>query len=225
MVIRMAFIELDGVHKEFTTGVTVVALQDIEFSVKAGEFVAIMGPSGSGKSTMLNIVGGLDRPDRGRVKVDDMDIYDLPGTKVADYRREYVGFIFQQFHLVPTLTAAENVAVPLMLAGLSSTEQTVRAERALTWVGLKDKGDRLPNQLSGGEQQRVAIARATVNEPAIVLADEPTGNLDSATGTEIMDILSELNERGTTVLLVTHDKQLAEMADRIITIKDGVSHE
>ena len=221
----MAFIELNDVHKEFFTGVKVVALKDVGFSIAAGEFVAIMGPSGSGKSTMLNIVGGLDSPDKGDVSVDGLEIYNLPGDQIADYRREYVGFIFQQFHLVPTLTAAENVSIPLMLAGLSATEQAARVERALGWVGLEDKGDRLPHQLSGGEQQRVAIARATVNEPALVLADEPTGNLDSATGAEIMRILSELNERGTTVLLVTHDNQLADMADRTITIKDGVSHE
>lgn len=221
----MVFIDVKGAHKEFNIGVSVIALKDVTFSVDQGEFIAIMGPSGSGKSTLLNIVGGLEQLDGGTVTVDKMDIYDMASGTLANYRREYVGFIFQQFHLIPTLTAIENVCLPLMLSGLPGNEQLERASEVLDWVGLKGLEDRLPHQLSGGEQQRVAIARATVNEPLILLADEPTGNLDSTTGEEIMKLLRRLNEKGTTILFVTHDQRLGSETDRIVRIKDGVAHE
>ncbi|MDP7081421.1 MAG: ABC transporter ATP-binding protein [Candidatus Undinarchaeales archaeon] len=221
----MVFIDVKGARKEFNIGVSIIALKDVTFSVEQGEFVGIMGPSGSGKSTLLNIVGGLEQLDGGAVTVDDMDIYDTTSATLANYRREYVGFIFQQFHLIPTLTAVENVCLPLMLSGLPGDEQLERAREVLDWVGLKGLEDRLPHQLSGGEQQRVAIARATVNEPLILLADEPTGNLDSTTGEEIMKLLRRLNDKGTTILFVTHDQRLGAEADRIVRIKDGVAHE
>ncbi|MDP7494686.1 MAG: ABC transporter ATP-binding protein [Candidatus Undinarchaeales archaeon] len=221
----MVFIDVKGARKEFNIGVSIIALKDVTFSVEQGEFVGIMGPSGSGKSTLLNIVGGLEQLDGGAVTVDDMDIYDTTSATLANYRREYVGFIFQQFHLIPTLTAVENVCLPLMLSGLPGDEQLERAREVLDWVGLKGLEDRLPHQLSGGEQPRVAIARATVNEPLILLADEPTGNLDSTTGEEIMKLLRRLNDKGTTILFVTHDQRLGAEADRIVRIKDGVAHE
>jgi putative ABC transport system ATP-binding protein len=180
-----------------------------------------MGPSGSGKSTLLSILGALNPPSRGRLVIDDIDIYSLSNEKLADFRSEYFGFVFQQFNLIPYLTALENVMLPLAVSKAKSVEKRNAAAEVLQKVGLGSKLDRLPNQLSGGEQERVAIARAIVNRPPILLADEPTGALDTKTGREVLDFLQKLNEEGNTIVLITHDMGVAERAKRIIRISDG----
>ncbi len=201
---------------------TVCALDGINLTVESGEFIAVMGPSGSGKSTLLNLIGGLDRPTAGRILIDGQDITALDEDELCRYRRERIGFVFQSFNLLPARTALENVEFPLIFAGIPPAERRTRAEEALTAVGLADRLHHRPGELSGGEQQRVAIARALVGNPDILLADEPTGNLDTRTGNEIMVLLSNLHRRGRTILVVTHDDRVAQFADRIVRLLDGL---
>ncbi len=200
---------------------TVQAIKEVNLSVEYGEFLAIMGPSGSGKSTLLTMLGGLNHPTSGKVIVDEIDIYTLSSEKIADFRREYIGFVFQSFYLIPYLTVLENVMLPLAVTDYGKEEKLNMAETILCKVGLDSKMNRLPDELSGGEQQRVAIARALVNDPPIILADEPTGNLDTATGKEIMQIFKELNENGKTIIMVTHNPENAKFASRCVYIVDG----
>ncbi len=201
---------------------TVEALRSIDLEIGKGQFVALVGPSGSGKSTLLNLVGGLDRPTDGELWVDGEELSAGKEKALTEHRRRRVGFVFQSFNLLPRLTAVENVALPLVFIGVAERERIERAGELLAQVGLSDRLDHRPTQLSGGEQQRVAIARALVNRPAIILADEPTGNIDTATGAEIMALLRSLNrEQGVTLLLVTHDPEAAGFADRVIQLRDG----
>ena len=199
----------------------VMALAEVNLNIERGDFVSVMGPSGSGKSTLLTILGGLNHPTQGNVLVDDISLYKLPLEKLADFRREYLGFIFQSFQLIPYLTVIENVMLPLSITGRSNPEQLGMAEEILDKVGLKEKRRRLPDQLSGGEQERVAIARALVNSPPILLADEPTGNLDSKTGKEILQLFKTLNEEGQTIIMVTHNSENADFSTRTIFLRDG----
>jgi putative ABC transport system ATP-binding protein len=212
---------LEDIEKRYDgPGAGVVALKKINLVINEGEFVAIMGPSGSGKSTLLSILGAINPPTSGRMIVDGIDIYSLKPERQADFRREFIGFVFQQLHLIPYLTAVENVMLPLVISQVDSSKFEV-ARAALEKVGLGDKLERLPNQLSGGEQGRVAIARAIVNEPPILLADEPTGTLDTKTGQEILRIFQALNQEGHTIIMVTHSREGAEYAQRLISIRDG----
>jgi putative ABC transport system ATP-binding protein len=210
--------------RRFKMGNTLVdALRGVELIITRGEFVALVGPSGSGKSTLLNLIGGLDRPTSGEVWINGVGLSDSDERTRTRYRREQVGFVFQTFNLLPRLTAEENVALPLMFSGVPYKERLARARKLLERVGLGHRLTHRPTELSGGEQQRVAIARALVGEPALILADEPTGNLDSAIGREIMTLLRELNqERGVTLLVVTHDPEVAAFADRIVGLRDGM---
>jgi putative ABC transport system ATP-binding protein len=219
----MAIITVENLVKHYTSGAeTVAALRGVDFAVEAGEFVTIMGQSGSGKSTLLAVLGGMSHPTSGSVTMAGIRIYDLPGEKLADFRAGHLGFVFQSFHLVPYLTARENVMLPLAVSSLSTAAKRAAADEVLARVGLGAKGDRLPSRLSGGEQERVAIARAIVNRPAILLADEPTGNLDSATSDEVMALFRELNAAGQTVVMVTHNPDNRRYADRSIVLKDGM---
>lgn len=202
-------------------GLPVHALRDVNLHLAEGEFVAIMGPSGSGKSTLLTVLGAMNPPSRGQVVIDDIDVYALPPERQADFRHEYVGFVFQQLQLLPYLTALENVLLALAISSANKTDKRDRARQALARVGLLDKQDRLPYQLSGGEQGRVAVARAIVNRPPLLLADEPTGNLDQATGNQVLALLRELNNAGQTVIMVTHDALAAGYAGRTVEILDG----
>jgi len=213
-----------GLRKAYQMGeVTVNALQGVDFAVEKGEFVAIMGPSGSGKSTLLHLLGGLDAPNDGEVMLGGRRLAHLSDDDVTIVRRRQIGFIFQFFNLLPTLSAAENVALPLLIDGRSLDEYRLRIDELLTLVGLAGRQDHKPDQLSGGEQQRVAIARALVTDPVIVLADEPTGNLDSESGDEILRLLRRAcDEKGQTIVMVTHDPKAAEYADRIVRLKDGL---
>jgi putative ABC transport system ATP-binding protein len=216
------FIRLEGVGKTYVAAVgSPPALDGVDVRIAEGEFVALMGPSGSGKSTLLTILGAMNEPTTGRVRIDGIDVYGLTDEKRADFRHEYLGFVFQQQHLLPYLTAVENVELPLAVADLPSSEKRRRALAALERVGLAGKERRLPSELSGGEQARVAIARAVANEPPLLLADEPTGNLDSTTGHAVMDMLAELNRAGQTVVVVTHDEAIAARAGRIVRLLDG----
>lgn len=218
----VSFIEVVDLGKDYPGGDgTVPAIRKMDFTVEDGEFVAIMGPSGSGKSTLLSILGGLNRPTRGRVLIDTLDVYALNGEQRADFRSEYLGFIFQSFQLIPYLTVLENVKIPMAVTGIGGALQHRRAMAVLDRVGLADKAGRLPDQLSGGEQERVAIARAVVNGPPLLLADEPTGNLDSATTAQIMTLLGELNGEGQTILMVTHNPEVSAFAKRILRVRDG----
>jgi putative ABC transport system ATP-binding protein len=201
---------------------TVQALRGVSLEVPQGQFVALVGPSGSGKSTFLNLVGGLDRPTGGELWVDGIELSASKEKALTEHRRRRVGFVFQSFNLLPSLTAQENVALPLIFVGVPERERLARARELLVQVGLEDRLVHRPTQLSGGEQQRVAIARALVTRPAIILADEPTGNVDSVTGQEIMDLLHRLNrDQGVTLLLVTHDAEAAAFADVIVQVRDG----
>lgn len=219
----MNVIELIDVHKVYKTEFyEVQALNGITMEVKKGEFVAIMGPSGSGKSTLLHLIGCLDKPTRGEVIINGTETSKLSDRELTKLRRDSIGFIFQQYNLVPTLTALENVELPMIFKGIPREERKRRAMDLLKQVGIEEVADRKPNEISGGQQQRVAIARALVNSPAILLCDEPTGNLDSKTGRQVMDIIKRMNkEHGVTVILVTHDLSLADYAERIVRLRDG----
>jgi len=216
-------IELIDVVKKYRVGIhEVIALNGISLRIEDGEFVAVMGPSGSGKSTLLYLIGCLAKPTSGKVIIDGLDTSKLSDRDLTELRRNKIGFIFQQYYLIPTLTALENVELPMVFKKVPKAERLRRAEELLEIVGLGDKKDRKPNELSGGEQQRVAIARALANEPSILLCDEPTGNLDTKSGKVVMDIIKRLNiEKGVTVVLVTHDPSLSVYADRVIRIRDG----
>jgi putative ABC transport system ATP-binding protein len=215
-------IELQEVSKIYNgQSMPVHALRDVNVHVAEGEFVAVMGPSGSGKSTLLTVLGAMNPPSQGRVTIDGIEVYGLPTERQADFRHEYLGFVFQQLQLMPYLTAMENVLLALAIARLPKAEKAKRARQALAQVGLAGKEGRLPYQLSGGEQGRVAVARAIVNQPPLLLADEPTGNLDQATGTQVLELLRDLNRAGQTVIMVTHDAQAAAYAGRRIHLLDG----
>lgn len=218
----MSFIQIQQLKKIYDTGREQVhALDGVSFEIAQGEFVGVMGPSGSGKSTLLSVLGGLSHPTEGKVTVDGIDVYALSVEQCADFRREYLGFVFQSFQLLPYLTILENVMLPLSITERSSRDQGSMAITILERVGLRSKAFRLPDELSGGEQQRVAIARALVNQPPIILADEPTGNLDSATSEEIMRLLQDLNGEGHTVIMVTHNPENLRYANRCIHLRDG----
>lgn len=220
---RRAVLEAAGVTKSYVLDeIQVNALCGVDLSVHDGEMMAIMGPSGSGKSTLMHIVGLLDRPTTGSVRVEDEEVSHMSPNELAAVRNRRIGFVFQAFNLLARTSATANVELPLVYAGVSGAERSRRARAALELVGLGDRVSHLPNQLSGGQQQRVAIARALVTEPSIVLADEPTGNLDSRSGIEVMTILQELNDNGITVVLVTHDDAVARHAERIVHLSDGV---
>jgi putative ABC transport system ATP-binding protein len=216
-------IRLENVHKTYRLGdIDVHALRGISLVVTRGEFVAIMGPSGSGKSTMMNIIGCLDHPSHGRYFLDGLDVSEIPRDRLADIRNRYVGFVFQSFNLLPRTSAYENVELPMVYANVPQAERMVRTREALATVGLSGKEGNMPNQLSGGQQQRVAIARALVNHPSIILADEPTGALDSRTSVEVMEIFQKLNiEHNMTIVLVTHEPNIARFAGRHIRFRDG----
>lgn len=219
----MALIEISNVKKQYRSGGDVVeALRGVDITIEAGEFVTVMGQSGSGKSTLLSVLGGMNHPTAGEVEMAGVKLYQLPGEKLADFRAQNLGFVFQSFHLIPYLTAAENVMLPLAIVKTGTAAKKSAAQSALERVGLGAKVDRLPNQLSGGEQERVAIARAIVNNPHILLADEPTGNLDSKTSEDVMALFRELNDAGQTVVMVTHNPENGAYADRTITLKDGM---
>jgi len=218
-----ALLEAKDIKKTYRMGrVFVPALQGITFKVEEGEFVAIFGPSGSGKSTLLHVLGGLDRPDEGEVFVDKIGFSTLNANELAEVRLRKIGFVFQFFNLLPRLTALRNVELPLALADVPEKESAEKAREVLRLVGLEDRMNHRPSELSGGEQQRVAIARALINDPKIVLADEPTGNLDTTTGWEIVQLMKRLNEeKAQTFVVVTHDPSIAETADRMLYLKDG----
>lgn len=215
-------ISLTGIDRSFQVGdQTVHALANVNLDIGAGEYASIMGPSGSGKSTLLNIVGLLDKPTDGVYKLDNRDVTGLTDEEQARVRREKIGFVFQSFHLVPRLTALENVSVPMMLAGIGINERRQRAAKSLADYGLGDRMDHRPSQLSGGQRQRVAMARATIMRPPVLLADEPTGNLDRASGREVVGLLEQLNESGVTLIVVTHDPELGQRARRQLHMVDG----
>jgi putative ABC transport system ATP-binding protein len=215
-------LRLDRVTKTYNgSSVPVHALLDVSLGIEEGEFVAVMGPSGSGKSTLLTVLGAMNPPSQGTVTIDGIDIYSLAAEEQADFRHEYVGFVFQQLQILPYLTALENVLLSLAIARSSKKEKQARAREALARVGLEGKEGRLPYQLSGGEQGRVAVARAIVNQPPLLLADEPTGSLDQATGGQVLELLRELNGEGQTVVMVTHDLQASGYAGRTVNILDG----
>ena len=218
----MSYIVAENLTKTYGSGNAIVAaVDDISFKIEEGEFVGVMGESGAGKSTLLGMMGAMNAPSSGRLVVDDIDIYDLSQEQQADFRREFLGFIFQSFHLVPYLTVIENVMLPLVVVKAGKKKKRAMAQEALSRVGLGDKANRLPNQISGGEKERVAIARSIVNEPPVLLADEPTGNLDTKTTREIMELLLKLNREGMTIIMVTHSPDCAAYAQRILRITDG----
>ncbi|MBI9031451.1 ABC transporter ATP-binding protein [bacterium] len=218
-------IKTDNLIKTYNMGkVQVNALQGVEINIKQGEFVAIIGPSGSGKSTLMHILGCLDSPTKGSYMLDGINVEKLSKGKLAKIRNTKIGFVFQTFNLLPHINIQKNVELPLLYGGMMGKQRKKRAIEVLTSVGLGDRLKHKPSELSGGQRQRVAIARAIVNNPSIILADEPTGNLDSTSGSDIMTIFSDLHKKGNTVIVVTHDKSIAEKADRIITIVDGKIH-
>jgi putative ABC transport system ATP-binding protein len=224
MAANNLLVRLEAVHKTYRTGeVEVHAVRGVSLAIARGEFVAFMGSSGSGKSTLMNLLGCLDRPTRGRYFLDQVDVSGLGRDQLADIRNRKVGFVFQSFNLLPRTSALENVELPLLYGEhrLTNAQLRERAEKVLAAVGLAGREDHHPSQLSGGQQQRVAIARALINDPEIVLADEPTGNLDSRTSLEIMDIFQKLNERGITIVMVTHETDIAAFARRNIVMRDG----
>ena len=215
-------IQVKDVHKSYDLGETFVhALRGVSFSIEEGEFVSIMGPSGSGKSTLMNIVGCLDTPSEGTYLLNDRNVGNLNEEQLAGIRNEQIGFVFQKFQLLPRSSALENVALPLKYASVKQSERLIRAEEVLGKVGLTNRLTHKPTELSGGEQQRVAIARALVNSPSILFADEPTGNLDSKTGNQVLEIFKDLNKRGQTIVVITHEREVAKQSQRTITIKDG----
>jgi putative ABC transport system ATP-binding protein len=215
-------IDLQHIHRQFIVGgQTVHALNDINLHIAAGEYVSVMGPSGSGKSTLLNIIALLDQPSAGRYSLNDRDVTQLDDDSLAHIRRENIGFVFQFFHLIPRLSAAENTEMPMLLAGIEPKERRERVNAALAAVGLSGRAGHRPDQLSGGERQRVAIARATIMHPKVLLADEPTGNLDSVSGLDIVKLLESLHGQGVTLMVITHDQNLGKRAARHIRIVDG----
>ena len=219
---KQTIIKLDNVHKEYRMGDSMVrAVQGINLEIKKGDFIVIIGPSGSGKSTMMNMVGALDLATEGDIFLDGQNIEHLEESELAQIRGKKIGFVFQTFNLIPTLTALENIALPMIFQGIDKYERTARAEKILKNVKLSHRRNHLPNELSGGERQRVAIGRALANDPEVILADEPTGNLDTKTGAEIMKLFKDLNKKGTTIILVTHDTNLLNHAQKILKITDG----
>jgi putative ABC transport system ATP-binding protein len=215
-------IELSSVSRIFHLGDSLVhALREVELTIQSGEYLSVMGPSGSGKSTLLNILGLLDRPTAGHYSLDGRNVSDLSADEQAQVRRERIGFVFQAFHLVPRLTAAENIALPMMLAGIAPEARAARVRQALADYDLTDRAEHRPEQLSGGQRQRVAIARATIMRPSVLLADEPTGNLDRSSGQEAMALLESLNASGVTLIVVTHDPAIGERARRRLQMVDG----
>ena len=219
----MTLIKVKNLKKQFQIGSEIVnAIKDISFEVNAGEFISIMGPSGSGKTTLMNIIGCLDTPTSGEYHLDDSEVSLLDDDELAAIRNRKIGFVFQSFHLLTRNTALKNVMLPLTYAGYDKSEATEKAKSVLDKVGLDDRINQKPNELSGGQQQRVAIARALVNNPSIIFADEPTGNLDTKTGEEIMNLFKELHRNGQTIIVITHENEIADQTERIITVKDGL---
>jgi putative ABC transport system ATP-binding protein len=216
-------IEIKGITRNFPLGSEIVrVLKGIDLSINKGEYVALMGPSGSGKSTLMNLLGCLDTPTSGSYILNGKDVSSMKDDELAEIRNKEIGFVFQTFNLLPRTTALDNVALPMVYAGFKKPDRNARATTVLTQVGLQDRMDHKPNQLSGGQRQRVAVARALVNHPSIILADEPTGNLDSKTSVEIMGLFNEIHSNGNTVILVTHEEDIAEYAHRVIRLRDGV---
>ena len=219
----MSIISVNGVTKHYALGTqTVEALRGVSFDIKKGEFIAIMGPSGSGKSTLMNIIGCLDIPTHGTYLLNNQEVSSLDDDALAGIRNKEIGFVFQNFHLLARNSALDNVMLPLKYAGIEKADQITRATAALSEVGLEDRMDHQPSELSGGQQQRVAIARALVNNPSILFADEPTGNLDSQTGHDVMQLFHNLHDQGQTIILITHENEVAAEAQRTIFIKDGL---
>lgn len=218
----MNALEIRDITKSYVMGDNIVhALRNVSLVIEKGEWISIMGPSGSGKSTLMNILGCLDRPTTGKYLLDGAEVEKLNDDQLAEERNKKIGFVFQNFNLLPRMDALNNVALPLIYAGIPKEERLKKAAHALERVGLGERLDHRPNELSGGQRQRVAIARALVNDPTIVLADEPTGNLDSRSGEEIMDIFRELHKQGRTIVLVTHEPEIAEFAERVVVVRDG----
>jgi putative ABC transport system ATP-binding protein len=216
-------IEIKGITRDFPLGNEIVhVLKGIDLNINKGEYVALMGPSGSGKSTLMNLLGCLDTPTSGSYILNGKDVSRMTDDELAGIRNKEIGFVFQTFNLLPRTTALDNVALPMVYAGYKKPERNTRATEVLTQVGLSDRMDHRPNQLSGGQRQRVAVARALVNRPSIILADEPTGNLDSKTSIEIMGLFGDIHKQGNTVILVTHEEEIAEHAHRVIRLRDGV---
>ena len=216
-------IQTEDISRKYVMGTeTIHALKSISISIDRGEYVAFMGPSGSGKSTLMNIIGCLDSPSDGKYVLNSNDVSDLTENELAEIRNKEIGFVFQTFNLLPRATALENVALPLVYAGLSKADREEKAFEALRGVGLDERAKHKPNELSGGQRQRVAIARALVNDPSIILADEPTGNLDSKTSYDIMDLFQDLHDKGNTIIMVTHEEDIAEYSHRIVRLRDGL---
>ncbi|MDR6807948.1 putative ABC transport system ATP-binding protein [Dyadobacter sp. BE34] len=219
----MKIIETSEIAKRYIMGSEIIqALKSVTISVNKGEYVAFMGPSGSGKSTLMNIIGCLDTPTTGRYVLNNKDVSDMTENELAEIRNKEIGFVFQTFNLLPRMSSLDNVALPLIYAGLSKADRTEKAMQSLKNVGLENRAGHKPNELSGGQRQRVAIARALVNEPSILLADEPTGNLDSKTSYEIMDLFDQLYSKGNTIVMVTHEEDIAHYAHRIVRLRDGL---
>ena len=219
----MSVIEVTDITKHYLLGTqTVEALRGVSFGIDKGEFIAIMGPSGSGKSTLMNIIGCLDSPTGGTYHLNNQEVSKLDGDELAGIRNKEIGFVFQNFHLLARNSALDNVMLPLKYAGVEKSDQIIRAKEVLSQVGLSSRIDHQPSELSGGQQQRVAIARALVNNPSIIFADEPTGNLDSQTGHDVMELFHNLNNQGQTIILITHENEVAAEAQRTIFIKDGL---
>lgn len=219
----MEIIRLENISRHYTVGTVLVkALNSVSFSLEKGEYLALMGPSGSGKSTLMNLLGCLDTPTGGTYILNNQDVSELDDNRLAEIRNKEIGFVFQTFNLLPRYTALDNVALPLIYAGYRKEERIQIAEKALTDVGLSDRMTHKPNELSGGQRQRVAVARALVNNPSIILADEPTGNLDTRTSVEIMGLFDELHRKGNTIIVVTHEEDIARYAHRIIRLRDGL---